>query len=141
DYTPGSPIVTGRALAAGDAEVFTVVVTFTVEPAMTADERVCATQGDGAGQGAYNAATVDPNIGPDVTDDACVDIPDPDIRIVKSAVGAPLLVSGYDTYTQEYTLTVTNLGDGPGTYSLTDTPLFGDGATPTGATVDGVPVD
>ena len=116
-------------IEAGGSDVYTVTVTFTVDPAMPASERECATEPT-PGQGAYNLATVTFDGGFD-EDDACMDIPAPDIEVTKIAKGGATLVNG-NTYEAQYTVTVTNNGDGPGSYTLNDLPDFGTGANVVG---------
>ena len=68
-------------------------------------------------------------------DSACIDIPLPDISVTKVAKSdMATLVSG-NTYEAQYTVTVTNNGDGPGSYSLDDLPDFGTGANVVGSPV------
>ncbi len=56
------------------------------------------------------------------------DIPEPDITTTKDVVAAPAqpvqVGTGFQ-YTVDYLVTVTNIGDGLGTYTLVDTPSFG----------------
>src|SRR5690606_10078161 len=114
----------------------TVTVTFTVAGEMTADERDCveATPGNGA----HNSATIDPNIGDDVTDDACVDIPDPALSITKDVVAGSLVFDADSgTWSLQYTVTVTNSGQAAGTYDLTDSPQFAPGVVIEGIAISG----
>jgi uncharacterized repeat protein (TIGR01451 family) len=129
------PAIAGAVgLNAGDSDVYTVTVTFTVDPAMPAGERECA-EVPTAGQGAYNGVTVHFNDGGSDHSAACIDIPTPDISVEKVATtDVATKVSG-NTYKAVYTVTVTNNGDGPGSYTLNDLPDFG-----TGANIVGVPV-
>src|SRR5690606_36027552 len=79
--------------------------------------------------GTYNSVTITPNIGEVVSADDCVDIPDPEISVVKSVRdGQPVQVSGAQ-FAVSYDIEVTNGGEGPGTYSLTDLPDVASGAT------------
>ena len=127
DPVPVEPV----AINAGGDDVYTVTVLFTVDPAMPASERECAVEPT-AGQGAYNGVTVHFNDdGSDHSAD-CIDIPKPGISVTKSANSPTAeLVSG-NTYKAEYTVTVTNTGTGPGSYTLADLPDFGDGANVVG---------
>src|SRR4029078_5912891 len=64
------------------------------------------------------------------SDSPWFDIPLPHITVTKVAKGGATLVGG-NTYSAQYTVTVTNDGDGPGQYDLVDLPDFGAGATVT----------
>ena len=109
-----------------DALVYTVVTTFTMTPSNSSQECV---DGQG-GNGAYNSATVTFEQPPTTnSDDACVDLPTPDISVEKVADGAlATQVAGFQ-YQAVYTVTVTNDGEGPGSYTIADLPAFPDGAT------------
>ncbi|MEO1058248.1 MAG: hypothetical protein AAFY28_15160, partial [Actinomycetota bacterium] len=134
-YTPGNPIVTNRPIDASDIENYTVTVLFTVPNDLSNAARTCDGEPD---SGAYNSATVTFPDGPrdGLTDDDCANIPDPEVDIDKTVTSAPALVSG-NTYTVAYEVDVTNDGPGQTTYTLTDTPDFGDGATITNIAITG----
>ena len=128
-------IVDDVNIDAGDTDVYTVTVTFTVDPAMPADERECGAEPT-AGQGAYNGVTVSFNDGGSDHDADCIDIPVPDIQVTKLATtNVATFVSGND-YKAVYTVTVENSGDGPGVYTLDDLPEFGTGANVTDVAFD-----
>ena len=118
-FVNGDTIVTGEALAAGNDETWTITANFTVVPAdITGDATACVEEAPEAGRGFYNF--VDGNIEEDETDnDACVNLPDPAINLVKTAAQPVLEADG--TYTVVYTITATNGGEGPGMYDMTDT--------------------
>src|SRR5690606_36932878 len=98
--------------------VYVVEVTNELSPDATERDAVCGPTVQWNGGGTYNAATVDPNIGPDVSDDDCVDLPDPEISITKTALAGPNTANGTE-YTQAYTIEVTHSGEGQGQYSVT----------------------
>jgi uncharacterized repeat protein (TIGR01451 family) len=130
-------IITGESLDPDEpAHVYTVTVTFEVAGSMTTAARTCATGEERAGFGAYNAAELTYQ-GGTVEDDDCVDIPEPDVSIIKSLDAAnPLTRNADGTWAIGYLLTVSNAADaGPAEYDLTDTFDF-----PNGVTVDDVEV-
>ncbi|PJJ70638.1 putative repeat protein (TIGR01451 family) [Diaminobutyricimonas aerilata] len=95
---------------------------------------------NGLRQGLNNAATLTDETGGEITDTDCAPLPEFDIE--KSVVGSPVKQSG-GAYTVSYEITVTNLGDVAGEYTVTDRLRFGAGiavrsedvtATPAGVT-------
>ncbi|HWL45340.1 MAG TPA: hypothetical protein VNQ73_20515 [Ilumatobacter sp.] len=119
------------SLAAGATATYVVTVTFDVAATMPSGDRTCDPAPGTPGDATYNSATVSWN-GPDRSATDCADIPAPNITTDKATAGPPVLVGndgGVFTYTQSYTVTVSNTGQGPGTYDLVDTPNFGAGAT------------
>ncbi|MDJ0770308.1 MAG: VWA domain-containing protein, partial [Ilumatobacter sp.] len=138
---PADLTVASGTISPADEFVYEVTVTFTVEGVATSSARDCEL-GDGeSGTGTLNVATVRFGEGDSNTDDDCDEIPEPDVTIDKAvSPGQPVLVAG-NVYTAEYTIVVENVGDGPGTYDLVDTPDFGDGATVTNVAAMGNGVD
>ena len=125
---PWTVAATGTSIDAGGTHTYTMTVTFTVNPALvTAVGSDCSlTTGSTTNTGLLNRATLTPAGQTAVDQEVCTPMP-PNIRVTKSitsvATASPAV----------YLVTVTNTG-GPGTYGLTDTPLFGTGLTPTGIT-------
>ena len=134
DVTIDPAIVDDVNIDPHDTDEYTVTVTFTVDPAMPASERECGAEPT-AGQGAYNLATVTFDGGSD-DDDACIDIPVPDISVTKVATTEVATNVSGNTYEAVFTVTVSNTGDGPGSYDLDDLPDFGAGATVTDVEFD-----
>jgi hypothetical protein len=127
----------GVDLQAGQSHTYTVTVTLTI----SADATLAARDCEGPGTATHNSVSLSFNGVDGGQDDDCVELPDPDITIDKRvSAGQPVHVSG-NAYTVEYTVTVDNVGDGPGAYDLVDTPDFGAGATVTNVTVTGNGVD
>jgi uncharacterized repeat protein (TIGR01451 family)/LPXTG-motif cell wall-anchored protein len=140
DFTANSPlpntggtIVTNEALAAGASKKATVTITFTVDGDMSADARDCDLDDEEDGTGTLNrvSVTVNPGTNPPPAED-CVEIPNPGIsvtKLVKTPPAQPVQVGTGFQYTVDYTITVQNTGGAPGSYTLTDSPTFGDGTT------------
>ena len=101
------PAITGPVgLNAGDSDVYTVTVTFTVDGSMPGSERECFTQPT-PGAGAYNGVTVNFNDGGSDHSADCIDIPEPDIsrdKIVDPE--QPLTRNADGSWTVGYVLTV-----------------------------------
>lgn len=120
-------------LQADESHTYTVTVTFTIAGDTTLEARDCA----GPGTATYNSVSLTYNGVEGEPADDCVDLPDPELTITKVVSdGQPVYVDD-NVYTAEYTITVDNIGDGPGAYDLVDTPDFGTGATVTNVTVTG----
>lgn len=128
----GGDIVTAGTIPARTGQtggpaplVYTATVTFTLVPPPAGETQTCTGQ---PGAGAYNGATV--TVGQTIDPaSACLDLPAPAISVTKvreTTFASPL--SG-TTFQANYTITVTNTGEGPGRYTLTDTPDLGAGAT------------
>jgi hypothetical protein len=117
----GATVVEGEGLAAGASESWTVSAQFTVNPGdLTGAEDDCVQGQEQSGTGFYNF--VDGNIQEDETDnDACVNLPPSDINLSKTVTGGPTFSAGTGRYTVMYSVTAQNIGQGPGTYDLTDT--------------------
>ena len=92
----------------------------------------CAT-GTGTGempyQGLYNESSLDGNDNGmiDERDTACVDLPEPDIDIIKEIASGPASTGIPDELEITYRIIVSNSGAGKGTYDLSDTLRWGDG--------------
>jgi uncharacterized repeat protein (TIGR01451 family) len=76
----------------------------------------------------FNRADVIVNGQPVDTDEACVPPPTGRLTITKTVAPKPLVPNPAGVYDVVYTITVTNVGDGPTTYTLTDNFAFGLGA-------------
>ncbi|MEO1056176.1 MAG: DUF11 domain-containing protein [Actinomycetota bacterium] len=112
---------------------------FTVDGATTPAARDCDLVDPETGTGSLNEATVTPNIGDPVSDDACAPFPDPDITVEKDVLSnptQPVQVGDGFQHTVTYTITVENEGEGPGTYALDDELAFDSSVT-----IDKVEVD
>ena len=108
--------VTGEALAAQKNESWTVTANFTVDPSKIDSTSQCDGDPD-AGFYNYVDGVVDEK---DLTDnDACDDLPDPNINLAKT-VKTPAALQGNGTYKVVYTITASNSGNGPGYYDLND---------------------
>jgi uncharacterized repeat protein (TIGR01451 family) len=70
-----------------------------------------------------------------------VSLPLPQITVEKEADMAVAEHVAGNTYKAEYTVTVTNIGDGPGQYDLSDLPAFGTGANVSSVVIDPAIVD
>ncbi len=119
--------VVDDALIAGLAtHRYTVTITATVAPTINADAADC-TDVAGDGTGFLNTAQLSSPWGSGPAS-ACVPAPLSDLRVTKEA-GALVAGSSVGRYTLDYTITVANVGDGDGAYTLTDTFSFGAGVT------------
>ena len=127
-FTSGETVVTGEGLAGGASENWTVTAIFDVDPTLiTDDARACVAGQEQAGQGFYNLITGVVSETDLSDNDACENLPDASIDLVKTAGDATYL--GESQYSVIYTITANNLGDGPGYYDLTDTIDPGNGIT------------
>ena len=127
-FTSGETVVTGEGLAGGATESWTVTAVFDVDPTLIDDDaRACVEGQEQAGQGFYNVVTGVVSEGDTTDNDACENLPDASIDLVKTAGDATYL--GESQYSVIYTITANNLGDGPGYYDLTDTIDPGNGIT------------
>jgi hypothetical protein len=127
-FTNGETVVTGEGLAGGASEQWTVIGVFDVDPTLINDDaRACVAGDEQAGQGFYNRVTGVDNESDLSDNDACENLPDATIDLVKTAGDATYL--GDSKYSVIYTITANNLGDGPGYYDLTDTIDPGNGIT------------
>ena len=111
------------AIVAGGQHVYTITVTFTVNPALTtANDSDCSlTTGSTTNTGLLNRATMTPTGGSAIAQDACTPLP-PAVSINKRVVSG-----GNSNSPVVYEVKVTNTGGTAGTYRLTDTPNFGSG--------------
>jgi len=127
-FTSGQTVITGEGLAGGASELWTVTAVFDVDPTLiTDDARACVAGDEQAGQGFYNRVTGVDNESDLSDNDACENLPDATIDLVKTAGDATYL--GESKFSVIYTITANNLGDGPGYYDLTDTIDPGNGIT------------
>ncbi len=92
-----APIAIDPAPVAGTVtHTYEVTVTFTVDPATSAADRTCDST-PAVGQGAYNAVSIAYNDGGTDIDTGCVNVPLPELKVTKSAVGADAVsVAGFD---------------------------------------------
>ena len=126
-------LASGVDLQAGQIDTYRVTVSFTIAGSATLSARDC----NGSGTASYNSVSLTYNSVTGTPANDCVDLPDPNITVLKSATtDSATLVSG-NTYRVIYTVTVDNIGAGPGAYTLVDTPDFGTGATITNVGVTG----
>ena len=128
-------VILARTEAAPSRLAFSISVTFDVAGSMTAEARDCESI-DGEGTGTLNTAMVTSRSG-DFEAGDCAVIPEANLEIVKTVFAGPVRAAD-GTWTIFYNLAVTNTGDGPGHYVLSDAPQFGDGVTVTSATVAAV---
>ena len=130
-YISGDPIVTDQELPAGESDTYVVVVTFTIDPAMSSVDRACSVDGGVPGEATYNLASITYNGGG--TDEAndCVPIPEstPEVSVDKSISSGP--TDNFDgTFTIVYSVDVTNTATGgTGQYDLSDVATFSPGVT------------
>jgi uncharacterized repeat protein (TIGR01451 family) len=125
------------AIGYNATHVYVVTVVATVDPTVAIPTGVvCPPPGSGQNGGFGNTATVamDDDV---VSDDACVQPPEPDVDIAKRVTSGPVLESD-GTYTVVYDITVRNMSSGVGLYDLTDSLQFGGGITVLGATIQNV---
>jgi uncharacterized repeat protein (TIGR01451 family) len=129
--------IPARTVAAPSTLTFTITVVFTADGSMSSSERDCTISGGESGTGTLNTTAV--NVGGLIdTGEDCAVIPDPQIAMTKDVTGAGAVRNSDGTWTISYTLTVENTGDGPGSYTLTDTPQPGAGVTITSRSVSPV---
>ncbi|MFC4554388.1 vWA domain-containing protein [Georgenia faecalis] len=131
DGVDETTIATGVALPAGATHTYTVTVTISLTTDIDEDDRACGVNGSNAGQGLFNEVTIVSG-NDEQSAEACVPIPDPELEVDKTALGAHQNADG--SWTVTYDVTVTN--DNPAlsaSYDLTDTLEFGAGLTPTSA--------
>lgn len=117
-YTLAAP---GTTIASGATHTYDVTVTFT--RLSSAAESLCVANTPGAGL--YNAVTMTPGQGTASTVSACLPAPKPlaSIDLVKQP--GTLVPNADGTYTATYLISVTNSGNGDGTYGpMTDTPSY-----------------
>ena len=114
----------GTAIAAGGNHTYTITVSFTVAPgSLTSDGNDCSlATGSTTNTGLLNRATMTPEGGSAINQDACAPIPG-NVSHTKTVSAGPTL-TGLNTYTVTYAINVGNTGGTASTYGLTDTPLF-----------------
>ncbi len=134
DGNADQTITTGRTLAGGASESYTLVVTADVPITVPNDVRDCQ---EGPGFGFYNNGTVTTS-GLTDSDDACGNIPPPPIpTVAKTVTSTTQQPDG--SWTIVYDLAVTNGNPTYVTvYNLTDALHFGGGITINSASVAGV---
>ena len=136
--SPPVPINFGTStLTAGNTHIYTLgfdVVLNLEQNSVDGGDNIytpCTVQGSNSGsspgQGLYNRADLDRTGDgiPDISDDACGDLPY--VKMRKDIVNVVTNANG--TYTVNYAIIVNNLGGATGQYSLKDTPLFDDDVT------------
>ncbi len=128
-------MATGKTLAPGASDVYTVVVNATVPLGLSADQRECSTE-SGPGHGFFNSATVTSGQNT-LTADDCGNIPEVVVPNVTKTVSS-LTQNADGTWTIVYDLTATNpSADQAATYDLSDTLHFGGGISIVSAAVTG----
>jgi hypothetical protein len=133
--TSDTGILTGRSLAAGATDTYTVVVNASVPDSVTPVEATCATP-QGPNFGFFNAATATSG-GNTVTGQDCGNIPTvPSVNVAKTVSSVTQNADG--TWTVVYDLAVTNPSvDQSSRYNLDDAVDFGAGITVKSADVTG----
>jgi uncharacterized repeat protein (TIGR01451 family) len=117
----------GVSLAVGEADHYTVVITFTVSPLVVDADLICVPATPN--KGAYNTGSITGTT--TASDTGCGDVPfqrENSLGVNKSdptiaPTGTP------NQYTATYQLTVVNIGQQTGAYTLSDTPGFPAGVT------------
>ncbi|HAP75185.1 MAG TPA: hypothetical protein DCR14_03800, partial [Acidimicrobiaceae bacterium] len=119
---------TGFTLGAGQSESWQLFATIQLPSNMPPAYLRCPAHPDlGEGDGLQNTATLRWLPSEEIADRAwvCDDLPAAELTITKEPLGGPQS-NGDGTWSQQYTLTVANEGDGYGTFSVTDWPMFGE---------------
>ena len=123
------------ALPGASSHTYTVQVRFRVPAAIAPSARDCVVDQGEDGTGVLNTVTITVPTSPTpIVDDACDEIPAPEMTVTKTVVSGPTLNSN-GTYSISYRVVARNIGDGPGVYDLVDQPTFGPAITITSATV------
>ncbi|MCP4047162.1 MAG: hypothetical protein GY732_14385, partial [Gammaproteobacteria bacterium] len=133
---PGWPtIATAENIGAGNTESWDITANFTVDKdADLTNARACNEGNAASGTGFYNSVNTTANETDTTDNDACVDLPDPDLDLSKTITNVEL--TGVYTYRLTYLVRMDNEGDGPGgPYDIDDVTGFG-----AGVTLDGTPV-
>jgi hypothetical protein len=135
DGTSLTGMATGKSLAAGAKDVYTVVVNATVPDRVTSDEATCSSE-TGSGHGFFNGVEAVSG-GNHVTAEDCGNIPStPSVNVAKTVSSVTQNADG--TWTVVYDLVATNPSvDRSGRYDLDDALAFGAGITVESATVTG----
>src|SRR5690606_24791765 len=122
-------IVDNETVGAGTKDSYTVTVIFTVNPAEVTEESAECTEYDPAapGSGLLNVAVVSDGVPTDM-DDACEDIPNPSVTIVKTVTDGPTSTGNVNEYTITYEIAVENTSGTQAYYDLSDTLKYGAGA-------------
>ena len=121
-------IATVVPIASGVTHTYTVVVNVSVDASgVTFDNTDCSITGAETGSGFLNTAALVTN-GIRTTGEACAPVP-AQPTITKTATPSSPFALGDGLYRVGYTLTVTNVAAGAGTYDLHDTLAFGAGIT------------
>ncbi len=121
-------VTTAVFIPAGGIHSYRVIVV--VDPLLVTPGEGACTGGPGA-SGYLNTATLN-YAGTAVDDSACQPVADPNLSVAKTVTGTVL--NGDGTSTVTYDVVVTNVGDGPGRYTLTDQLRFGAGIAVDSAT-------
>lgn len=121
----------GISVPAGQSKTWTLSVVIDLPPNLDSELLNCPVSeatGNGGVQNIVAVVQVQPDDSHVTLDDdwACMDIPAPDITIDKTLDG-PIVDNHDGTYTQSYIVTVTNEGNGYGTFDAIDHAGFGDG--------------
>ncbi|MSQ97982.1 MAG: IPTL-CTERM sorting domain-containing protein [Xanthomonadales bacterium] len=117
--------VTGEALAAQNNEKWDVTANFNVDPPLIDGTSQCDGDPD---DGFYNYVDGVADEEDLEDNDACSDLPLPNINLAKT-VNGPAVKEANGSYTVVYTITATNNGNGPGYYDLDDAFSPGAGIT------------
>ncbi|MBY5960287.1 hypothetical protein KUV50_19215, partial [Membranicola marinus] len=114
-------IIDDEQVGAGKEDVFQIVVTFEVDPAkVTSQSADCELTGGEEGTGLLNIAEVSDGV-PSKRDDACADMPNPSVDIVKTVTAGPTSTGNVNEYTMTYQVEVSNTSDALAFYDLSDT--------------------
>ena len=127
---PWSVAPVGTLIAPGGVHVYTLTVTFTVNPtSVSTDESDCLlTTGNATNTGLLNRATLTLPSGTTSVQEACTPTPG-NLLHTKAVSSGPTATGNPYQFTVTYTLTVSNTGGAGSTYGLVDSPLFGAGTT------------
>ncbi|MBY5960297.1 hypothetical protein KUV50_19270, partial [Membranicola marinus] len=134
-------IIDDEQVGSGKEDVFQIVVTFAVDPAaVTPQSADCELTEGEEGTGLLNTAEVSDGV-PSKNDDACADMPNPSVDIVKTVTAGPTSTGNVNEYTMTYQVEVSNTSDALAFYDLSDTLKYGAGATITDVSVSYVSGD
>src|SRR5690606_14809319 len=114
-------IVDNETVAGGATDKYTVTVIFRVDLEEVTDQSAnCTLEGGELGTGLLNVAEVSDGV-PSKNDDACEDIPNPSVTIVKTVTDGPTSTGNVNEYTITYEIAVENTSESQAYYDLSDT--------------------
>ena len=136
-------------LGVDETDTYTLKVFFSIDPSEVTEESRNCDDSDDAGDNTGLLNCVEVNDGDQtMSDTACTEIPDPNIRVEKMVMDVPTATDNINQWYLTYQVVVTNDGTAKGWYALSDTLMYGEGANPIADSVsvmyvggDGMPID